>query len=45
MDRVTQREGNQKSQKFRSKCMTLIVTGEERKCVSVYVCVEAKRRV
>ncbi len=40
-DRVTEREGKQKSPKVRSKSMTLIVTGEERKCV----CIEAQRCV
>lgn len=35
VDRVTQREEKQKSPKVRSKNVTLMVTGEERKCVCV----------
>lgn len=36
-DRVTRREGKQRSPRVRRKSMTLIVTGEERRCVRMCV--------
>lgn len=36
-DRVTQREGKQRSPRVRRKSMTLIVKGEERRCVRMCV--------